>query len=218
MRSPLPLLSLLFIFLFTLPVSEVNEDWELRKEKNGIKVYTRKTLKSKIKEVRMEFQIESPLSTIIALLNDTEAYKDWIYRFKESIILTQINDLDCIYYGAVDFPWPLADRDLVATSVTRQDPVTKVVTVTTTAISDYEYEAKEDMVRITNHENTWRFEPVGNGLVNVEYELHSDPGGSIPNWAINMALDQGSTSSMETFIKILQTEPYRSNRLPFIID
>lgn len=217
MRKPVPLLSLLFVCLFLLPFPAEEDEWVLRKEKNGIKVFTRKTLESKIKELRMTFQTKATLSNIISLLNDTEAYEDWIYRFKESTILEQNDVQNSIYYGSLDFPWPLTDRDLVAKSVTLQDPHTKVVTITTTAIPGY-VDEKDNMVRITNHYNTWRFEPLPNGVIDIEYELHSDPGGSIPNWAINMALDQGSTQSMEAFLDMLGKDPYRTTRLSYIVD
>ena len=220
MRKPLPLLSLVFLFLFLIPITPEDSDWVLRKEKNGIKVFTRKTMESKIKELRMTFQTEANLQSIISLLNDTDSYLDWIYRFKEATILNRISDNNSIYYGAVDFPWPLTDRDLVAESTTIQDPETRIVTVTTTAIKDFQdyMPEKDNLVRIIDHSNTWTFTPLDNGIVDVNYVLRSDPAGNIPTWVINMALDQGSTQSMEAFLELLTKEPYKNAKLSYISD
>ena len=215
MRKPLPLLSLFIAALFTLPLIQETAEWVLRKEKNGIKVYTRRTQKSKIKEVRMTLETKASLSNIISLLNDTEAYTEWAYRFKESKTLEKINDRESIYYGSVDFPWPLADRDIVARSIIDQDPHTKVVTIKTTALPGYLPE-KKNHVRITEHVNEWRFAPQPNGTVQIEYELSSNPAGHIPAWVINLALDQGSSQSMEAFLDRLPAEKYRNAELAFI--
>ncbi len=217
MRKPLPFLSLVFAFIFMLPAPPASPDWELRKEKSGIKVYTRKMFNSKIKELRMTFQTDASLQSIISLLNDTEVYMEWIYRFKEVTILKQISDSKSIYYGALDFPWPLTDRDLIAESVTIQDPVTKVVTVTTTAIKDYMPD-KNGHVRIEEHSNSWTFTPLADGTIDIDYVLRSNPGGSIPSWAINMALDQGSTQSMEAFLELLKDDRFKNARTSYIID
>ncbi len=218
MSKSLPLVSFFLLFLFALPSGNgPEEDWVLRKEKNGIKVYTRHSTASRIKELRMTLKTDASLSNLIALLNDTEGYEEWAYRFEESKTLEHLTQTKSIYYGLVDFPWPLSDRDIVATSTITQDPITRVVTVNTDAISDYpDMPQKKGIVRITQHHNQWRFEPRADGYVYIDYLLQSDPAGSIPTWAINMALDQGSSQSMELFLEKLPDDKYRNAMVPFI--
>ncbi len=217
MSRSTPLLSFFLIFLFFLPSSGPDEEWELRKDKNGIKVFTRNSETSKIKELRMTLKTDASLSNIISLLNDTEGYEDWAYRFEESKTLAHLTPTKSVYYGLVDFPWPLADRDIVATSEVHQDPTSRIVTVTTRALDEYpDAPLKKGVVRITEHFNQWRFEPRADGYVYIDYVLQSNPAGSIPTWAINMALDQGSSQSMELFLEKLPDEKYRNAEVPFI--
>ena len=45
---------------------------------------------------------------------------------------------------------------------------------------------KDGMVRITEFSGFWKITPASNGTVDLVYQFHTDPGGSIPDWMANM--------------------------------
>ena len=189
--------------------------WELKKNKKGLKVYVRDSPDSPIKQLKMKFTVEASMSAIVQLLQDVPAIPDWVYKCPEAYTLKKINDHEEVYYNLVDFPWPLDDRDLIVKNTLTQDPITKVVRSESFNEPTY-IPQKENIIRIPKLHLWWEFTPKANGIVDVEYFLSSDPGGLIPAWIINLAIDQGPTQTIKAFRKILQEPKYRDAELAFI--
>lgn len=189
--------------------------WELKKEKKDIKVYVRDSPDSPIKQLKMKFTVEASMSAIVLLLQDVAAIPDWVYKCPEAYHLKKINATEEIYYNRMDFPWPLDDRDLIVKNTMKQDPITKVVRSESFNEPTY-IPKKEGLIRIPKLHLWWEFTPRDNGLVEVEYFLSSDPGGLIPAWMINLAIDQGPTQTVKAFRKILKAPKYRDAQLDFI--
>ena len=189
--------------------------WELKKNKKDIKVYVRDSPDSPIKQLKMKFTVEASMSSIVLLLQDVPAIPEWVYKCPEAYHLKKINKNEEIYYNLVDFPWPLDDRDLIVKNTLVQDPETKVVRSESFNEPTY-IPAKEGIVRIPKLHLWWEFTPRGNGIIDVEYFLSSDPGGMIPAWMINLAIDQGPIQTIKSFRKILKEPKYRDAQLDFI--
>ncbi|MEM1121377.1 MAG: hypothetical protein AAGJ18_13075 [Bacteroidota bacterium] len=66
-------------------------EWELRKDKKGIKVYVRNHPDSPIKQLKMNFSVEASMSAIVLLLQDIAAIPDWVYKCPEAKSLKKIN-------------------------------------------------------------------------------------------------------------------------------
>ena len=201
----------ILIFLFILPMSDFgklqDDGWEFKKNKNGIKIYTRDSGDTNIKELKFTVTINATMNQAVTLLTDVNNYSDWVYGCDHSSTVEEITKLESYCYYKVDFPWPMTDRDLVVYSEIKQDPLTKVVTSDTNSRSDYMPEA-EGYIRMQKHFNKWTFTPISADKIEVTYLLKSDPGGSIPSWAINMAIDQGPVKSMKGFMKNLKRDEY----------
>jgi len=190
-------------------------EWKFRKEKEGIKVYLREIENTNIKELRMTTIMDASLSTLIAALDDVEMYKVWVYRCMDAKILKIVSESEMIYYTKTDFPWPLSDRDVVTRAILTQDPDTKILTSFTKIYPDF-YPEEDGVVRIPELEITWKFTPLDNGKVQLDYLLSSDPGGHIPAWAINLGIDQGPAQSIINFKKMLTKEKYKNKKLAYI--
>ncbi|MEO1628746.1 MAG: START domain-containing protein, partial [Bacteroidota bacterium] len=190
---------------------------EFKKERDGIKVFTRDVANSNIKELRITLEVNATMSSIVALLADINKYQDWVYKCSLSKNLEKIDENRTYDYYIADFPWPISDRDLVAYSYITQDPITKVLESITEARPDY-IPQTEGNVRVLKHLNRWRFTPIGPNLIAVEYTLQSDPAGSIPSWIVNMAIDQGPVQSMLRFRKMLRNHPYKDAKLAGILE
>jgi hypothetical protein len=207
------LLSLSFLLLlFNL---QAQPDWEFKYEKSGIKVYTRKDPPTGITELRLVTKTKADLHAVVALSLDLPKLPEWSYRAAEAYIVKKISETDVFFYLRTRFPNPFSDRDMVSHRVTQQDPVSKQVVSHVEAVPDMLPE-KKGIVRVRILQAKWIFTPLEDGMVAIEYQNHSDPGGSIPQFLINMAAEDGPVKSMLNFINMLPK--YKDSRVAFLKD
>jgi len=213
------LLSFFFSILFLSAAFSQGDlsSWDFKKEKDGIRVYTRDVADSNLKELRIIFNIESNISSVVALICDIPAYTDFVYRCTTAKTLKRINALETYDYYSVDFPWPFSDRDMIVQSTIEQNPKTKVVSVQSLIKPDY-VEQEKGFVRIQKHINKWVFTPISPNQVQADYFLSSEPAGNIPNWIVNMAIDQGPMHSMVRLRKLVQSDRYRNKQIAGILN
>ena len=207
-------LSTCFFLQFFGPVAAQSQDgWELKGEKNGVKVYYRKT--SDVYELKLVTSIKTPLSGIVTLFDDVAKYPDWGYKVSESRLLKRVSPTEMYYYSRIDFPWPMSDRDVVLHTKLEQNAHNNAVTSNSVAVSGWVPEVK-DVVRLKKANTKWTLIPGTGGWLYVEYYLNSDPGGNIPDWAINMALDLGPRETIKRMKAILKDPAYQNTKLAHI--
>lgn len=199
------------------PVKKQLNDWVLKKAENGINVYTRTAENSKFNELKVVFQVNTSLSSIVALLNDVEAYPKWIYHCEEAKILKKNSDKHLIRYQKTAAPWPVDSRDLAVEVNTYQDDKTKIVYQKINAVPDYTPIA-EDYVRVREFKALWTLKPLKNGVVQVEYELIANPAGNIPSWLVNLAVVEGPYETSINMKKRLLDAKYQKANVAFIIN
>ena len=192
-------------------------DWKKTKEEDGIAVYFRDAADSDIKEIRIELDIETTLSGLMAALHDIDSYSQWVYKMPEAReVLTDRSGVNEVYYySRSDFPWPLNDRDMVVRSTYEQHPTTGVIVSRSVAVPDA-LPREADNVRIEYMDITWKITPKPTGGVHIEYFFKSDPGGALPAWLINLALDKGPMGTFRGLRKELTKPKYRYVTVPGI--
>lgn len=195
--------------------SEKSDEWKLKKYEHGIAVYSRNDENSAFKELKTVTQIKTSLTSIIALLNDWESYPQWVYRCGKSSTLKKISETELIHYQTVKGIWPAESRDFVVKIKISQDPHTKVVKQTATCMADF-YPKQKDHIRITEFKASWTLTPLRNGLVNVEYQLLVNPGGSVPAWLVNLAAIDGPYETLHNLKLWVFKEKYQKAELNFI--
>ncbi len=213
-----PVLKLFIVFnilIFNTIHAQKNQEWTLKNNKDGVKVFYRKT--SDVHEVKLTSSIETRLSGIIQLFSEVENYPLWGYRIIESKLLKKVSDQEMYYYSKIDFPWPLNDRDLVMHTFLEQDSTTKVITARSKAAPDFIPE-NEDVVRIKTCNTTWKLHPGTSGWMYLEYYIYSNPGGNIPDWAINLGIDVGPRETIKSIRNILKKDKYAHAKIPYIKD
>jgi hypothetical protein len=188
-------------------------DWILKNEKEGVKVYYRKT--SDVYELKLVTSIQSSISGLIKLLSEVEHYPQWGYKIAESTLLSQTSRTEAVYYSRLDFPWPLDDRDIIMRNHVVQDVSTGKITASSVAVPDF-IPAKNGITRIRNANTTWEITPGTAGWLYVEYSIYSDPGGSLPDWLINMAIDVGPRETMNNIRKFVRQPTYQTAKLAHI--
>ena len=212
------LLSALMLLAFFVPTQAQEHPWVLKKETDELKVYHRKSAVSKINEIRIEMTVQASLSNIVSVMRDVDAFKEWIYKSGESRRLDDnTQSSEGMLYSTINFPWPMQDRDYIGRVRLIQDPDSKVIRSKMIGDPDYLPEEK-GMVRIRDLEVTWLITPLKTNEARIEYQLRADPGGNVPAWMINMAVDQGPIQTMKKFREMLLKEKYREARLRFIAE
>lgn len=175
-------------------------DCTLKKDKDGIKIYTCPVADSDIKAIRVEFDVNSTTAKYISIVTDIDHYKLWRYREKNHRLVKRISDHDLIYYNQISAPFPASDRDLVSHLTIRPDSVTHGLTVIVEAMPDYL--AKEDgFVRIPKSKSVMKLTPIKDNTLHAECFIQADPGGQIPVWIVNSFL---TTAPYETFRNLIQ--------------
>ncbi|MBK8042790.1 MAG: START domain-containing protein [Haliscomenobacter sp.] len=211
----IPTITLLFIaFSFALAAQET--PWKLKKASDGIEVYYRSVPESAINELRIKTSIRASMPALLSVMRDFSRYPQWIYQCTEASRIEKVNEREFIYYGVMDFPWPLADRDFVARSKMTRNPETGAVHIEVKGAPGYKPLVK-DRVRIPVMHYHWTLTPE-NGVLLVDYQLKSDPGGSLPAWAINLGLDQGPVQTIKNLRQLAMKTSGNSANLAYIED
>ena len=166
-----------------------DNEWELRKDKNGIKVYTKTHAGSRFIECKVQTTAKTELSKLIKIINDVENYPVWMANCKSASVFSKTNDSLRIYYQKTRVPWPMHDRDVVLEYrvVTNNDEHYEAII---NSITDVIPE-KENIVRIKEAKGRWVINKVDKNTVEITYQYYGDPGRNIPSWLINMFIVNG---------------------------
>jgi len=184
--------------------------WQLRTEKDGIKVYSSDVADSKIKAIKVIGEFYATPAQLAAVVMDVNTATDWVYHLKSSTLIKKVSSNELYYYAEVNLPWPAANRDFVAHLTVTQNPQTKAITIDGPAVPGY-VPVKKGLVRIDNSVGKWIITPIGPNQVRVEYSIHVDPGGSLPSWLVNMFADQAPVQIFKNLKNELHKPVYRNN-------
>lgn len=201
------------LLFLSFSVSAQNDGWTLKNNKDGIKVYFKKT--SDVYEIKLVTSFQSSLAGVIQLFHDVGSYPAWGYKVTSSKMLKKVSDKEMYYYSTLDFPWPLDDRDLVMHTKLEQDEKTKTVYSTSVATPNF-HPVQKDYLRMTNSNTKWTLVPGPGGWLYVEYYIYSSPGGNIPDWLVNMAIDVGPRETIKNMKTMLQRPTYKNAKLAYI--
>lgn len=158
-------------------------DWELKKQADGIDVYTRPVSDSDIREFKGEGIVRVGVDAIVALLRDSARFKEWFPNTSESRLLERDGAV-AYQYSVLSTPWPISDRDNVFRSLTTQDEASGRVDIAIEAAPDH-YPVQQRLHRVTRANGNWRLTPNGPNATHVSFTMHLEPGGGIPNWMVN---------------------------------
>lgn len=189
-------------------------EWRLKKELSGIKIYMRTNEHSSFNEIKVEMTIQSKLSSLVALLLDVPNHAQWVYNVRSSSILKKIADNELYFYEVINSPFPASDRDLVVHLKITQDSQTKAMSVSAINIPNY-IPQKKNIVRVPVSNESWKVTPVNNTL-RIEYYLEIDPGGSVPAWLINNFAEKGPYESFKHLQAQVNIPKYKNASVSFI--
>lgn len=186
-------------------------------EKNDIRVFTRKIKGSDMMAFRAITHIESTLTAPIALLEDVDRAHKWVFSCKAMALIEQITDTNALYYMVTNMPWPVSNRDSISETRVSQNPKTKIVRVDISARNDV-FPENSDHVRIREMTGYWQMTPLDNGVVEVIYEAHADPGGGLPSWLVNSFLVDAPLETLRGFRDLIDESKYQTASRTYIVN
>jgi hypothetical protein len=161
--------------------------WELVRNEKGIVVHRRAIAGSPLHEFRGTGVIEAPIASVLAVLNDAEHRIEWM---KEAAANNRVESIDAyseIFYSRTKAPWPVAHRDVVLRARTTIDPAAGQVRIEITSQEHPAWPPQKGVVRMPFLRGHWYLWPErGGAWTRAEYQVHANPGGSLPDWIVNM--------------------------------
>ncbi len=171
------------------------DEWVYEREKQGIKVFTKKSHWGHLRDSRAQMFVSASPEEMLKFVTDFNNYKTWFPRCSQSKILARLNENEFIVHLFFDAPWPIKNRDCVMrVKVDKAD--TGVITITETSEPKY-LKPDAGAVRINQLISVWKFTPK-NGGTEVFNEYSSNPGGNIPDWMTNTQSVENPLATFES--------------------
>jgi len=187
MNRYLFLIILLFFLTLVLSCSLTAQSWDFVKEKDGIRLYTRKEVGKSLKSYKGVTDIHAPAEKVFDLLEDVNHTEWWDKNLSQIKVLLYEKYKRAQYYLVYDLPWPVTDRDLFVNVTVSFDPLTREGTIKAVPLPGVVPE-HSDMIRIIEYQQTWTVRAAGKEMTHVVLEGFVDPAGSIPDWLSNMLI------------------------------
>lgn len=203
-----------FCLLTCLSCYSQDNNWYLKKNEQGVIIYSRKATNSEFRELKAEVEIKTSLNSIVALLTDWDSYPQWIYRCGQSYTLKKINASELIHYQTITIPWPAKNQDLVINIKITQDEKTKIVTIKSTCNANY-IPPFPDHVRITAYDAAWILIPLKDGTTKVIHQLQVNSSGLVA-WMVNIIAIDGTYETMLNFKEWVVKKKYQNEKTTFI--
>lgn len=196
-----------FLFFFTSDINAQNfdkKDWKLKTTKGNLEVYTRKNKGSNIKEIRIKTTLHAPLEKVLDELNNVSNYPKWVFKCMEAKKIKVDSSYDYTYYAKYDFPFPIADRDIVVHSKQWKDEKTGILYSHSKATTSDLFKEEKGVIRITILDAYWKISPQSDGSLAIDYIALTDPAGKIPSWIINLGITKAPVETLKNFRAIVE--------------
>jgi hypothetical protein len=205
----------LLMGFYQLNMGYCQTEWSLKKDKDGIKVYTGKLADSKFNVIKVSCDMKGNLSSLASILLQPSLQPEWVIATKTSKLLKQLATNHIYYYNIASIPWPLSNRDMVIDLKIVQDSASRKMTVTANTIENI-LPAIKGLERIPYTHATWEVTPYGSNSIHVEYFLKINPGGGVPSWIVNMFIAKAPFESFNNLSHIIQEKRFQNQKFDFI--
>ncbi|MDP2225918.1 MAG: START domain-containing protein [Moraxellaceae bacterium] len=208
---------LISLLLVMVAAPAVAENWELARDRGGIKVWTTTIPDYPIRGFRAVTVVKSSLSGVVNLILDTDNAGRWAYRTTRIDVLSRNDEEGTFVIRAdTDFPWPLTDRDVVLSGAVSQDEKTRVVTIRSISVESAQYPHRAGFVRMPDMEGVWVLRPLPGGQVEVSMTGRANPGGSIPGSIVNLIIHETPYMTLRGLREAVRDERYQRSVQPRI--
>ena len=191
-----------FVLLFSTVTALAEENWKLEKNKDGIKIWTRKPENSNIKEYKGTAIFQTTVDKLVAIFKNYKTCSKWMYKIPENGVklIKKVNDNDFFVQIIMSAPLIKSRESLVHFIVNPKDD--KGAVLINQEAAPNLLPANDNYVRIQKMKAYWKFTPLPNGKVEVTHQASSSVGGNIPDTFVNMAIADAPFSMLTKLIEL----------------
>lgn len=190
-------------FCAMLSFAFAQPNWKLTKDKDGIRIYQRDIKNSDFKSIKVECTLPGNFDKLIAIINNVNNYKDWVYNNKAASLLKRVNAYEFYYYTEAYLPWPLDNRDAIMHTTITRDSLNRFLKINSVAVPNFTA-AKSGKVRIKKSNINWYVTRASANSIQIVYTFETDPGGNVPAWLVNSFADKGPHESFKKLGDLLR--------------
>lgn len=158
------------------------DGWTRVTDEDGIEVTSRPSERSPLPIFRGVAVVEASVLEVLAVVTDAERHREWIFACSGSALVAQTSEVTGIVYNRTATPWPVPDRDVVLESRVDVIDGERELRVSFVATTHPDRPPLDGVVRMTYLEGHYHLWAEDGGRTRVEYQVDSDPGGTLPTW------------------------------------
>jgi hypothetical protein len=194
-----------------------SNQWEFVREANGVKVYALKAPGTTLKQFKGITRIKTRLNPIVATMTDTstEACRTFVPGCVSGKIFQPWDPQTHSFIQGyrVMLPKPMVPRDLVIKTTFSQDPKTNSLFVQCDALPEL-LPRDPCCFQVTHMHNSWRYTPVGNGELELEFRSNYDIG--FPYVLVNHAGPTGIPQFLPPLVNVFNRVKYQHTQFDFV--
>ena len=190
------------------------ESWDLVKDNDGIKVYTRTNEVMSFKEFKASMTVKAKVADFVSVLFDVEGLTSWGHNMLEARLLERPTDTIQIYYAIAKAPWPYKNRDGIYKNILSWDKKNGLLTVDIQMIEDG-LELDENLVRMDGY-GFWKVKEISESELKIDFQMQVDPGGSIKAWMANMFVTDSPFQTMTGIRETMNQKKYQGQSFEFL--
>jgi len=204
----------IFFFLLFLSQLRGQEQWDLVKEDEGIKVFTRTNEVMSFKEFKASAIVKGKVNEFVSVLYDVNGLATWGHNISEARLLERPNDTIQIYYAVAKAPWPYKNRDGIYKNIFSWDAVNRTLTVKISMLEDNR-ELSDKFVRMDGY-GYWKVKEISANEIQIDFQMQVDPGGSIKAWMANMFVTDSPFYTMKGIRDAMGLKQYQGKSYQFL--
>lgn len=190
------------------------DSWEMVKEKDDIKIYTRLNTVMSFKEFKATMEVSGKIEEFLSVLYDVDGLVEWGYNVNEARLLERPDDMHQTYYAVADAPWPYKDRDGVYSNLFIWNDQNKTLKVEISLVESIEG-ADRGFVRLDGT-GYWEVQQIPGDKLKIHFQMQIDPGGSIKAWMANMFVTDSPFFTMKGLRDAMKDEKYQGKTYDFL--
>ena len=204
----------IFFFLLFLSQLRGQEQWDLVKEGEGIKVFTRTNEVMSFKEFKASAIVKGKVNEFVSVLYDVKGLVTWGHNISEARLLERPNDTIQIYYAVAKAPWPYKNRDGIYKNTFSWDAMNRTLTVKISLLEDSR-ELSDKFVRMDGY-GYWKVKEISANEIQIDFQMQVDPGGSIKAWMANMFVSDSPFYTMKGIRDAMSLKQYQGKSYQFL--
>lgn len=193
--------------LLVICISYINlsaqSNWKLEKDKDGIKVWTRKQASSNLKEYKGSLVLNTSIDKVVSFFRNYKMFEKWMYKIDAGSfkLLKKYSDNDFVVRLTMSAPF-IKTRESITHFTINQPDNKGTVLINLVTVPDF-IPADEKYVRIPKMNGYWKLVPLDNDKVEITHLASVNAGGTIPDALANLGAVDAPFSMLQKLKELI---------------